>query len=75
MILPYQQLSPQALRGLIEDWVSRDGTDSGYAHKSLEKDVEAVLAQLKRGDVVITYDSRTQSAAIIPAADLPTPSP
>ena len=29
MIIPYDKLSPEALQGIIEQFVSRDGIDSG----------------------------------------------
>jgi len=29
MIIPHQMLSPEALRGVIEDCVTREGTDYG----------------------------------------------
>ncbi|MEE4114316.1 MAG: YheU family protein, partial [Desulfobacteraceae bacterium] len=30
LVIPHRQLSPEALAGLIEEFVTRDGTDSGY---------------------------------------------
>ena len=42
MIIPYEKLSPEALKGLIEEFVTREGTDSGYTEKSLEDNVEMV---------------------------------
>ena len=56
MIIPYDKLSTEALEGLIEEFVTRDGTDTGYEKKSLENDVAMVKRQLKRGDVVIVFD-------------------
>ena len=35
MQIPHDQLSPQALRGLIEEFVTRDGTDYGTTEASL----------------------------------------
>jgi uncharacterized protein len=70
MIIPYEQLSPEALRGLIEDFVTRDGTDTGYAQKSTENDVEAVKRQLRQGRVVIVFDHKTNTCNIVPAEDL-----
>jgi len=66
MIIPYQKLSPQALQGLIEEFVTRPGTDTGYTRGSLEQNVEMVKRQLKRGDGVVVYDEKTESANIVP---------
>jgi uncharacterized protein len=50
MIIPYEKLSQRALQGLIEEFVNRDGTDSGYTQKSLEgnKDSNPVRTFLVR---------------------------
>ena len=65
MIIPYEKLSPEALFGLIEEFITRDGTDSGYTEKSIEENVEMVMVQLRRGDAFIVYDEATQTANII----------
>lgn len=51
IIIPYDRLSEEALHGLIEEFVTRDGTDTGYTDGSLEGNVEMVMRQLKRGDM------------------------
>ena len=71
MIIPHERLSPLALRRLIEEFVTRDGTDSGYARKSLETDVKMVMGQLQRGEAVIVYDVRQHSVSIQTRASLP----
>jgi uncharacterized protein YheU (UPF0270 family) len=65
MIIPYNKLSPEALQALIEEFVTRDGTDTGYEKKSFENDVAMVKRQLKRGDAVIVYDQNTQTSNIV----------
>ena len=70
MIIPYENLSSEALEGLIEEFVTRDGTDTGYDKKSLENDVAMVKRQLKRGDVVIVYDQSTKTSNIVPKDNL-----
>jgi uncharacterized protein YheU (UPF0270 family) len=70
MIIPYGKLSPEALQALIEEFVTRDGTDTGYEKKSLENDVAMVKRQLKRGDVVIVFDQSTKTGNIVPKDNL-----
>jgi uncharacterized protein len=65
MIIPYEKLSQEALNGLIEEFVTREGTDSGYTKKSLEENIEMVKRQLKRGEVFIGYDEATQTSNIV----------
>ena len=69
MIIPHDRLSQEALLGLIEEFVTRDGTDTGYTDGSLEESVEMVKRQLKRGDAVIVYDEATWTANIVPKED------
>lgn len=70
MIVPYEKLSTEALRGLIEEFVTRPGTDTGYTEGSLEENVEMVLMQLKLGDVFVVYDANMQTANIVPKENL-----
>lgn len=66
MIVPYEELSTEALRGLIEEFVTRPGTDTGYTEGSLENNVQMVMMQLKLGDVLVVYDAVLQTANIVP---------
>ena len=65
MIIPYEKLSREALRGLIEEFVTREGTDSGFTKKSLNENVEMVKRQLEKGDAFIVYDEVTQTANLV----------
>ena len=66
IIIPHDRLSMEALQGLIEEFVTRVGTDTGYTDGSLEKIVEMVTRQLIRGEIFIVYDEGTQTANIVP---------
>lgn len=66
MIVPYERLSREALNGLIEEFVTRPGTDTGYTKNTLEQNVEMVKRQLERADVLVVFDEKTQSANIVP---------
>ena len=62
-------LSPDALRGLVEEFVTRDGTDYGAEERSVEEKVGRVLAQLVSGEARIVFDPETGTANIVPARD------
>jgi uncharacterized protein len=47
--IPHDRLSLTALQGLIEEFVTREGTDTGYMEGSLEENIEMVMRQLVRG--------------------------
>ncbi len=65
MIIPMEALSDEALNGLIEEFVTRDGTDYGEIETSLAHKVTQVKAQLKRGDVVILYSETRGDVNIV----------
>ena len=66
MIIPYEKLSPEALKGIIVEFVTRPGTDTGYTKGSLELNVDMVMRQLKHGDIFVVFDEATQTANIVP---------
>jgi uncharacterized protein YheU (UPF0270 family) len=71
MIIPHQMLSPEALQGVIEAFVTREGTDYGTQDVSLATKVWQVQQQLEAGTAVIVYDAETESCTIQPTHQLP----
>ena len=65
MEIPYQKLSESALRGLVEEFVTRDGTDYGETEVPLERRVAQVLRQLERGEVSVVFDPATEATSIV----------
>jgi len=63
--VPFEALSSEALRNLIEEFVTREWSelsDSGY---SLEDKVAQVLRQLKEKKVKVVFDSISNTANIV----------
>ena len=65
IIIPPERLDPAVLRALIEEYVTRDGTDYGVNETPLEQKYAQVSDALRRGHAVITFDSELQSATIV----------
>ena len=65
MIVPYQQISPDALQGLIEEFITREGTDYGEIEITLAQKVSQVERQLARGDIVIVFDAASEGVSIL----------
>ena len=63
--VPYERINPEALRNLIQEFVSRDGADWGDAGCSLEDKVSQVLGQLKAGKARVVFDLKTETANIV----------
>lgn len=70
IVIPFQRLAPDALRGLIEEFVSRDGTDTGDTKTALADRVGQVLGQLKKGASLIVFDEKSGTANIVPREDV-----
>jgi len=64
--IPWNQLSAQVLHSLIEEFITREGTDYGEREFSLAEKVEQVKAQIKRGDVVIVHDAESRTCNLLP---------
>ena len=67
VVIPHRELSAAALRGVIESFVLREGTDYGEKDFSLEQKVAHVTRQLERGDARIVFDPNTESIHIVSA--------
>jgi uncharacterized protein YheU (UPF0270 family) len=65
MELSPDDLSPEALRGLVEEFVTRDGTDYGAVERSVEEKIAGVMAQLGSGEARIVFDPETETANIV----------
>lgn len=65
MEIPYQRLSESALRGLVEEFVTRDGTDYGETEVPLDRRVAEVLRQLERGEACVVFDPATETTSIV----------
>jgi uncharacterized protein YheU (UPF0270 family) len=63
--VPYTELTADALRGVIESFVLREGTDYGSREVSLEDKVAQVLNQLERGEARIMFDPVGESITIV----------
>ncbi len=63
--IPHDRLPPETLRRLIEEFVSREGTDYGHGDYDLAGKVRQVMGQLERGEAAVAFDPRMQSATIV----------
>lgn len=70
MLIPHSLLDAETLQRLLEDFVTRDGTDNGY-EASLEQRVERLRRQIERGDVVIVFHPETADTSLAHRRDVP----
>jgi uncharacterized protein YheU (UPF0270 family) len=63
--IPHSELSPDALRGVVEAFILREGTDYGRREFTLEEKVSHVMRQLERQEATIMFDPQTESIDIV----------
>jgi len=63
--VPWDALSPDTLNALVEEFVSRDGTDYGEQEVALERKVAQVTAGLRRKEFVIVFDNGAETTHIM----------
>ena len=68
-IIPVNKLSVKALQGIIEEFISRNGTDYGAIEASWETNVKQVKDKLKSGLAVLVFDDETETTNIFLADD------
>lgn len=63
--IPYDQIDPDTLQRMIEEFVTRDGADWDTSGCTLGDKVEQVLQQLKNKKVSIVFDHTSQTANLV----------
>lgn len=69
VIIPLDQLHPETLQRVVEEFVTRDGTDYGKTDIPLETKIRQVRRQLETGAAVLLYDRETQTCTIFSGDD------
>jgi uncharacterized protein YheU (UPF0270 family) len=70
MRIPHDQLDPDTLQNLLEEYATRDGTDYGEREVSLSDKVASLRRQLRSGEVVIWFEPGEESVNLVLAEDL-----
>ena len=68
--VPYAQLAPETLRKVIEDLVTRDGTDYGDVEKTLEQKSTTLMRLLESGAAMLVVDLATESIGVMSKEEL-----
>ena len=65
VIVPFEKISEEALDGLINEFILREGTDYGKKEYTLQEKHEQLKKQLISGKIKIVFDSQEQTASLI----------
>ncbi len=63
--IPWKSLSPETLDSLLEEIVTRDGTDYGAVEKSTAHKRMRAREQLEAGLTVLVWNSKTATASLV----------
>ncbi|MEY2680747.1 MAG: hypothetical protein RL661_978 [Pseudomonadota bacterium] len=66
VIIPHHSLDPDTLSAMLEEFVTRDGTDYGEYDANLPLRVIKVRSQLESGKAVIVFDTDEETFSILP---------
>jgi uncharacterized protein YheU (UPF0270 family) len=64
-IIPSNKLSSEALQGVIEEYISRDGTDYGDIEVSAAIKFRQVKDKLENGFAILIFDDETGTTNIL----------
>lgn len=70
LVIPPEQLAAETLQRLLEDFVTRDGTDNGD-ESTLDERVQCVRQALAAGQVFIVYDEASEQCGLLSRQDMP----
>lgn len=63
--IPFQRLGDDILQAIIEEFILREGTDYGAHEADFDTKVAQVHKQLASGDIVITFDPKTENCTLL----------
>jgi len=70
LLIPHQLLEADTLTRLIEDFVTREGTDNGD-ETPLETRVQRVRQALESGEALILFEPDSQQCQLMAKRDVP----
>ena len=65
MRIPWRKLPLETLENMLEEIVTRDGTDYGSSEKTTAEKVRSAHAQLVSGSAHLYWDAKLESASLL----------
>ncbi len=69
-LIPIDSINPDTLMTILEDIVTRDGTDYGDYELSSQQKCQQALNSLKAGDAVLLFDTESETIKLLPKSEL-----
>ncbi len=70
IVIPYDQLSTDALTGVLEEYASREGTEYGVQDVPLASKVAQLKAQLVNNSACVVFDEDSGTCNLMLSADI-----
>jgi hypothetical protein len=67
--IPINRLSPETLERVLEEFVTKAGTDYGKTEVPLETKIRQNKCQLEAGLAILVFDEKTETCNIFSADD------
>lgn len=64
IVVPYESLSQDALNGILDDFILREGTDYGDVEYSLEEKRAQVKELLEKGKAGIFFEAESETCTL-----------
>ena len=65
VVIPYEQLSASALEGILEEFITREGTNYGFYEYTVKEQLVKARLMLEEGKVSIVFDAVLERCHII----------
>ena len=65
IVVPYESLSENALNGVLEEFITREGTDYGNDEVDLAAKLVEAKNKLLKADVVIVFDLKSERIQLL----------
>ena len=65
MEIPWESLDQDVLKNLLDEIVTRDGTDYGEVERTRRQKIDQLLTALNTGNAIIHWDVDSETASII----------
>ena len=65
VVIPFEQVSPAALDGILEEFITREGTNYGFYEYSVTEQLSKAKLMLVQGKVSIVFDAVLERCHII----------
>jgi uncharacterized protein YheU (UPF0270 family) len=62
--VPTSELSQSALLGIVEEFITREGTDYGLREHTFDEKRESVLRLIAAGEVAIFFDTESETTTL-----------